>query len=159
MYNILTTDRELRHFGILGMKWGVRKYQNEDGSLTPAGKQRYGKQIESYKTGVEKTLSKAASNAQYYQSKASKYYDKADANRTRLIFKSEKAAEKQEKKAKRAQAKANTYVSRGANYYKKSTKTMTKIDSSDSLTQKSINLGEDFVKQQMNNSKMSYYLR
>lgn len=33
---------ELMHYGIRGQKWGVRNYQNEDGSLTPAGKQRYG---------------------------------------------------------------------------------------------------------------------
>lgn len=32
----------LVHHGILGMKWGVRRYQNEDGSLTAAGKKRYG---------------------------------------------------------------------------------------------------------------------
>lgn len=32
---------ELYHYGILGMKWGIRRYQNKDGSLTPAGKQRY----------------------------------------------------------------------------------------------------------------------
>lgn len=31
----------LAHHGILGMKWGVRRYQNEDGSLTSAGKKRY----------------------------------------------------------------------------------------------------------------------
>lgn len=31
---------ELQHHGIKGMKWGVRRYQNEDGSLTPAGKKR-----------------------------------------------------------------------------------------------------------------------
>ena len=32
---------ELKHHGILGMKWGVRRYQNKDGSLTAAGKKRY----------------------------------------------------------------------------------------------------------------------
>ena len=30
----------LAHYGVLGMKWGVRRYQNKDGSLTAAGKKR-----------------------------------------------------------------------------------------------------------------------
>ena len=33
---------ELKHWGIKGMKWGVRRYQNRDGSLTAEGKKRYG---------------------------------------------------------------------------------------------------------------------
>ena len=35
-------EYELWHHGIKGMKWGVRKYQNPDGSYTEAGKRRYG---------------------------------------------------------------------------------------------------------------------
>lgn len=38
---ILTEDGELYHWGIRGMKWGVRRFQRKDGSLTKAGAKRY----------------------------------------------------------------------------------------------------------------------
>ena len=37
-----TRQGELYHHGIKGQKWGVRRFQNKDGSLTPAGEKRYG---------------------------------------------------------------------------------------------------------------------
>lgn len=36
-------DQELYHYGVKGMKWGIRRYQNKDGTLTSKGKKRYEK--------------------------------------------------------------------------------------------------------------------
>lgn len=44
---------ELMHYGVKGMKWGVRRYQNEDGSLTGSGKKRYGMSKREVKRAVK----------------------------------------------------------------------------------------------------------
>lgn len=38
-------QNELMHFGTKGMKWGIRRYQNKDGSLTASGQKRYDRDV------------------------------------------------------------------------------------------------------------------
>lgn len=46
-------SNELQHHGIKGQKWGVRRFQNTDGSLTAEGKKRYS--VNDYQQAIDKT--------------------------------------------------------------------------------------------------------
>ena len=66
-------SNELYHFGVKGMKWGVRRYQNSDGSLTSAGRKRYSDAEQNYR---DKKAAYKEANKQFKKS-FNKAYDKS----------------------------------------------------------------------------------
>lgn len=60
---------ELEHFGVKGMKWGVRRYQNADGTLTAAGKEK----LKNYKF---KERNKVSAQMTKYTNSAKRYREK-----------------------------------------------------------------------------------
>lgn len=109
---------ELYHYGIKGMHWGVRRFQNADGSLTAAGIKRYG--IKGY--------SKDAYNSN--KTKAGKVYDKvtnAHKYAGRMMYdlssdsEREKQANKYLKESKKAKRARGRKIEKGAAYVRKFT--------------------------------------
>ena len=63
----MSYDNELYHYGVLGMKWGVRRYQQSDGSLTSAGKKQISKKYKKASIAGDKALAKRY-NSIYFNS-------------------------------------------------------------------------------------------
>ena len=110
-YNDIWMDDELSHFGIPGMKWGVHRYQNADGSLTSAGKKRYNKLASKYAKS-EKKKDKYKYKFDKHYAKTSMYYPtghhaKLAAKYDRKVHKQEAKMYRQKKKMEKLMKKTN----------------------------------------------------
>lgn len=91
------SDEYLEHHGIRGQKWGVRRFQNPDGSLTDKGKKRV-KRLADYKyEEIQYLQGRTQQHMDKAQKKADKYYDKV--NKATDARAATKAADKSEKYA------------------------------------------------------------
>ena len=105
MYEKPLRSDEIYHHGIPGQRWGVRRYQNEDGSLTAAGRRRFNKVA-----SKEKESERVKKDTLYTLSKDLKRTDK----------RYERASAKYEKtNNEKYQIKAKNYISRSKDLKKK----------------------------------------
>ena len=112
IYTVAGREFELQHHGVKGMKWGVRRYQNKDGSLTPKGKKR-------------SRLDRAADAAQRdadnlrkhgYTTEADAVQKVADKNRQKAEQKRQKTERRKQTAKRVAKAVAGTLAKVGEAY-------------------------------------------
>ena len=137
-------EENIEHSGIKGMHWGERRYQNEDGTLTEAGRERYGR-------GIRKIQKLEASSAKK-QMKAKKFKKKSadkefksmkawtDSGSERAYYKSKKYA----RKAARLEYSAEKKIKKGKKVYDSLNKQFKDADLS-SVDQSYIDYGKKYA--------------
>lgn len=113
------TEDELYHHGVKGQRWGFRRYQNADGSLTSAGIKKYNRKVGKLQS-LEKRREKLEFKAAKLKKKASDAHYKALRARTDKTYrKRELKSAKLERKSARLEYSAAKKIKRGNKIYKK----------------------------------------
>ena len=126
----MENQNELRHYGVIGMKWGVRRYQNKDGSYTRAGVARYKKAEANYDSAHAARKRAANShNAAAYKADIDKTASRKEQRKQHRALRKEsyeryKVTRKEEKEAKKTmnraykQLKLDAKADKGAERYR-----------------------------------------
>lgn len=108
---------ELYHHGIKGQKWGRRRYQNPDGSLTPAGKKRYQRKLVNAALMSSFAANEYQKTADRYNKKAAKKYERVIdlSNKQQLTSRSANGYNDAQAKYRDAQARADFWNKKAEN--------------------------------------------
>lgn len=132
----------LAHYGILGMKWGVRRYQNMDGTLTPEGKAKRDAYLERHYGKATKKLEGIDAKYKKRQAKADKKFVKAQ-KKEFSPFSSLESADKAHEKAMRAQKRANMTIAKGKKWSDQMIKEFSKTGMT--IDPKTVKMNEDYT--------------
>lgn len=147
---------ELYHHGIHGQKWGHRRYQNSDGSLTPEGREHYGvgkrktiRDTEGNEVSLRKQarkMNRLSDDAGMAVSAASRAYETANYYKTKAEKQRAKGTNKGNQKAEKYEKSAKAYEKAGKDFVKEYDMTLKQLHNEASNVRKQ---GFDFT---------SYYL-
>ena len=169
---------ELYHFGVMGMKWGVRKVRKYEAQNSKALKngtgiivkkpdgssQAFDKKGVSYgykanqaraklDAKATKKLNKLNARFEKKQAKADRKFDKAE-RKANSLFTSKRSAEKAFRKASKAQFKANKAALKGKKWYEQMEKSYKKANIS--MTKENQEIGKELVRQVRANARAMY---
>lgn len=128
----------LMHHGVKGMKWGVRRFQNKDGTLTAAGKKKYNRDSDKFAKSSARLIKRSVEAEEAYK----KYYGQNYPNT------------REGKKAAKTNAseflfKDHSYMEAAAEYARLMNKLNKKYKSVSSELKKEAETGEAYIRSQL----------
>ena len=150
----MNDEEYLAHYGVLGMKWGVRRASNRLSNATNASERDAANaSLKRHSEKAGRKFEKLSNKALKTQSRARAAMVKAEKSKYGLFSNPDKY-EKRKYKAEKKQYKANKYVSKAANWYSNMESTFAKTDYK--VTDAQRKLGESFINSLNMQSEIRY---